>query len=64
MCDLDYDPFLFMKRTGKKYGFNALTLETMTMQTGFWNFEPVRKGQTPKDYYSFPWFVDDDNIYL
>jgi hypothetical protein len=53
-----------MRHTRKKYGYNALNFEAMAMQSGFWNFEPRKKSQSQKDYYSFPWFVDTNNVNL
>jgi len=53
-----------MYLTKKKYGYNAFTLETMTMQVGFWDFDPRRKGQSTKDYYTFSWFVEDNRLNL
>lgn len=35
-CKLSYDPFLFMKLSGKKYGFNILAHEEMRKVNGLW----------------------------
>ena len=36
-CELDYDPFLFMKYTGKKYGYNIIATEFMNTVDGLWD---------------------------
>ena len=52
-----------MKVSGKKYGYNALGLETMAMQEGLWKPKAVNS-RTIDGYYSFSWNVDINEIYL
>ena len=56
-CKLDYDPFLFMKTTGKKYGFNIVASEDMQTMSGFWtatlNFLKLKKRSFPEHLKAF-----------
>jgi alpha 1,2-mannosyltransferase len=36
-CMLSYDPFLFMKVSGNKYGFNMIAAEEMRTVEGLWD---------------------------
>ena len=36
-CKLNYDPFLFMKLSGKKYGYNIIAKEAAITVVGFWD---------------------------
>ena len=42
ICDLNYDPFVYMKLSGKKYGFNFFGIETMAMNVDFWKVKEIK----------------------
>ena len=63
MCSLDYDPFVYMKASGKRYGYNVIGLETMTMQQGFWKSKTINTRRLD-EYFAFPWTVDRNKIGL
>lgn len=51
-CDIDYDPFLFMEKNGKKYGFTIAIKEVLETIPTLWNttmaFMKERKDLIPK----------------
>ena len=54
-CDIDYDPFLFMKENGKEYGFNIMLGESENTIPTLWN-------STKKFIEKNPKLLNPDNV--
>ncbi|KAJ2636064.1 alpha-1,2-mannosyltransferase ktr1 [Coemansia sp. RSA 1286] len=65
-CDIDYDPFVFMKQNGIKYGWNIAMTEFMDTIKTLWNTTKEFIEKNPDliaDKNMLEWLVDGDNGY-
>ena len=46
-----------MKLSGKKYGFNVLGIESMSMQRGFWK-PTILNSKNFDKYHQLPWYLN------
>ncbi|KAJ2019278.1 alpha-1,2-mannosyltransferase ktr1 [Coemansia sp. RSA 455] len=65
-CDIDYDPFMFMKQNGLKYGWNIAMPEFMDTIRTLWNTTQQFIAENPKHLAKHnlkEWLVDDSGDY-